>query len=243
MSNNFPILIITGRPAAGKSEVIDYLKKTDPDERLRRFHIGDFEELDDFVYVWETFEIDDILSKHGKPRIWTDEKYWFKDHFIWNLYIERINLEYRKKLARNPNYHDTTTTLIEFARGGEHGISEALSYLHNDILSKACLMYIRVDYEESVRKNRRRARKGEEDSILYHSLPDEKMEFYYKVNDWDKLEALHPTHIAVKGFKIPYAVFENMPEKTLDPKLLGEELERVTKVLWERQSQGHEFRL
>lgn len=233
MSNNFPILIITGRPAAGKSEVIDYLKKVEPEERLRRFHIGNFEELDDFVYVWETFEIDDILTKHGKPRIWTDEKYWFKDHFIWNLYIERINLEYRKKLARDPRYHETTTTLIEFARGGENGIYEALSYLHEEILSKACLMYIRVDYEESVRKNRRRARPGQEHSILYHSLPDEKMEFYYKINDWDKLEAKNPTHIEVKGFKVPYAVFENMPEKTLDPNLIGEELERVTKKLWE----------
>lgn len=237
MSNTFPILIITGRPAAGKSEVIDYLKKTELEERLRRFHIGNFEELDDFVYVWETFEIDDILSRHGRPRIWTDEKYYFKDHFIWNLYIERINLEYRKKLARNPDYHDTTTTLIEFARGGENGIYEALSYLHEDILRKACLMYIRVDYEESVRKNRRRARPGEEHSILYHSLPDEKMEFYYKINDWDKLEAKNPTHIEVKGFTVPYAVFENMPEKTLDPKLIAEELERVTRKLWEMKAQ------
>ena len=39
--NNFPILIITGRPAAGKSEVIDFLKKADPKERLERFHIAD----------------------------------------------------------------------------------------------------------------------------------------------------------------------------------------------------------
>lgn len=232
MGDIFPILIITGRPAAGKSEVIDFLKKLDPQERLRRFHIGAFEELDDFVYVWETFEIDDILSKHGKPRIWTDENYWFKDPFVWNLFIERINLEYRKKRSRNPHYHDTMTTLIEFARGGENGIYEALSYLDDDILAKTCLMYIRVDYEESVRKNRRRARKGEEDSILYHSLPDQKMEYYYKINDWDKLEAAHPTHIAVKGFKVPYAVFENMPEKTIDPKLIAEELERVTDRLW-----------
>jgi hypothetical protein len=233
MSNNFPILIITGRPAAGKSEVIDFLKKTDPAERLARFHIANFEELDDFVYVWETFEIDDILTKHGKPRIWTDEKYWFKDHFIWNLYIERINLEYRKKIARNPNYHDAMTTLVEFARGGENGIFEALSYLHEDILKKAALIYIKVTYEESVRKNRRRARPGEEHSILYHSLPDEKMEFYYKTNDWDKLEAKDPNSIEVKGFKIPYAVFENMPEKTDDPAKIAPELERVTKKLWE----------
>jgi hypothetical protein len=230
--NNLPVLIITGRPAAGKSEVIDFLKKADPKERLNQFHIADFEELDDFVYVWETFEIDDILTRHGKPRIWTDEKYWFKEHFIWNLYIERINLEYRKKLARDPAYHDKKTVLIEFARGGERGITEALNFLHEDILRRASLMYIKVSYEESVRKNRRRARKGEEDSILYHSLPDEKMEFYYKTNDWEKIEAAHPDFIDVKGFKIPYAVFQNEPEKTLDPKLIGEELGKVTTKLW-----------
>ncbi|HLP16459.1 MAG TPA: hypothetical protein VK470_09395 [Bacteroidota bacterium] len=232
MSNNFPILIITGRPAAGKSEVIDFLKKTDPKERLERFHIGEFEELDDFLYVWETFETDDILTKHGKPRKWTDEKYWFNDHFIWNLYIERISLEYRKRVARDPNYHDTQTAVIEFARGGENGIYEALTYLHEDILKRVRLIYIRVPYEESVRKNRRRARPGQEDSILYHSLPDEKMEFYYKTNDWDALEAKDANVIEVKGIRIPYAVFENMPEKTNNPALIGPELERVTKKLW-----------
>ncbi len=230
--NNFPVIILTARPAAGKSEVIDYLKKCDPVERLRRFHIGNVEELDDFIYVWETFEIDDILTRHGKPRIWTDEKYWFKDHFLWNLYIERINLEYRKKIARNANYHDNVTTLVEFARGGENGIAEALGYLHEEVLKRACIVYIRVSYEESVRKNRRRARKGEEHSILHHSLPDEKMEFYYKTNDWEKLEAKNPDYIEVEGLKVPYAVFENEPEKTLDTKLIADELERVTKKLW-----------
>lgn len=230
--STFPILIITGRPAAGKSEVIDFLKKTDPAERRTRFHIADFEELDDFVYVWETFEIDDILSRHGKPRIWTDERYWFKDPFIWDLYIERINLEYRKKIARDPGYHAGMTTLIEFARGGENGIGEALNFLHDDILRRARLLYIKVSYEESVRKNRRRARKGEEHSILYHSLPDEKMDFYYKSNDWETLAARNPDVIEVRGFKIPYAVFENEPEKTHDPALIGRELERVTAKLW-----------
>jgi hypothetical protein len=232
MGTNFPILIITGRPAAGKSEVIDFLKKTNPKERLERFHIGEFEELDDFIYVWESFEVDDILTKHGKPRVWSDEKYWFKDHFIWNLYIERISLEYRKKLARDPHYHDAKTILIEFARGGEDGIHEALTYLDPEILKRVKLMYIRVPYEESVRKNHRRARPGQEDSILFHSLPDAKMEFYYKTNDWEKLEAKDPNVIDVNGIKIPYAVFENMPEKTNDPALLATELERVTKKLW-----------
>lgn len=229
---HLPLIILIGRPAAGKSEVIDFLKKTPTNERLQRFHIADFEEIDDFVYVWETFEIDDILSRHKKQRIWSDEKYWFKDPFIWNLYIERINLTYRKRLAANPDYHDSMTAILEFARGGENGFGEAFSYLHEDVLKRAGILYINVPYEESVRKNRRRARPGLEDSILYHSLPDEKMEHYYKVNDWEKLTAASPDHINIQGVDVPYAVFENMPEKTDKAETLGAELERATGKLW-----------
>jgi len=232
MKNNLDIIILIGRPAAGKSEVIDFLKKTDASERSKRFHIAEFEEIDDFVYVWETFEIDDILSRHGKPRIWSDEKYWFKDPFIWNLYIERISLTYRKKIAADPDYHEKMTTILEFARGGENGFGEAFSFLHEDILKRACIIYIKVPYEESFRKNRRRARPGMEDSILYHSLPDEKMEFYYKTNDWEKITSKEPNYIDIKGVKVPYAVFENMPEKTDEPIKLGAELERATTKLW-----------
>ncbi len=231
--NHLPLLIITGRPAAGKSEIIDFLKNLDPAERLRRFHIGPFVELDDFLYVWETFEIDDILSRYGRKRVFTDERYFFKEHFVWNLFVERINLAYRKLLAKTPGFHDSGTTLVEFARGGKNGIEEALGYLSDDILARAGLNYSRVSYEESVRKNKRRARKGMEDSILYQSLPDEKMEFYYRFDDWDKLERMDAACITVKGRKVPYAVFENEPERTLDRELIGKELERVTTRLWE----------
>jgi len=110
-----------------------------------------------------------------------------------------------------------------------------MTFLSDEMLSKASLVYIKVPYEESVRKNRKRARPGQEDSILYHSLPDEKMDFYYKTNDWDKLEAKDPNFIEVKGYKISYAVFDNMPEKTHDPKLIGEELARATAKLWKIQ--------
>ncbi|MBI1804445.1 MAG: hypothetical protein HY033_08185 [Ignavibacteriae bacterium] len=235
-NTHFPVIILIGRPAAGKSEVIDFLRKTPADERLRRFHITEFEEIDDFVYVWETFEVDDILSRHGKPRVWTDEKYWFNDHFIWNLYIERINLAYRKRLAANSNYHDRMTSVVEFSRGGDNGFAEAFSFLHEEILKRAGIIYIKVSYEESKRKNRRRARPGLEDSILYHSLPDEKMEFYYKTNDWDTLEAKDPNYIDIKGFKVPYAVFQNEPEKTDNPTKLGAELEYATNKLWQIQN-------
>jgi len=45
------------------------------------------------------------------------------------------------------------------------------------------------------------------------------MDFYYKINDWEKIAAADPNYITVKGHKVPYAVFENEPEKTLDPAL------------------------
>jgi hypothetical protein len=235
MSNHFPILIITGRPAAGKSEVIDFLKKCDPIIRLEKFHIANFEELDDFIYVWETFELDDLMTRFNKPRIWSDEKYWFKDQYIWDLYMDRMALDYKKKVLKDPAYHEKMTTLVEFARGGDHAIHNALTFLSDEMLSRASLVYIKVPYEESVRKNRKRARPGQEDSILYHSLPDEKMEFYYKTNDWEELTAKDPNYIEVKGHKIPYCAFENMPEKTMDPALIAPELERVTKKLWSLQ--------
>ncbi len=229
----FEVIILTARPASGKSEVIDYLKKTDVASRQKRFHIGEFEEIDDFPFVWDSFVIDDIMTKHGKPRLFSDEDYYFKDHFIWNLFIEKINVAYAKRLAYNPKYHDTHTAIIEFARGGENGISEALSYLSEDILNKAGIVYIDVSYEESARKNRARKRVGQEDSILFHSLPDEKMEFYYKLNDWEKLIKDDPQFITVKGIKVPYAVFKNEPDlTTAGGEPLGMALKKSFERLW-----------
>lgn len=231
--NHFPIIILTARPASGKSEVIHYLKNSDPVTRLKRFHIAEFEELDDFPYVWDTFVVDDILSKHGKERMFTDKDYYFKDHFVWNLFIEKMNVAYAKKLAYEPNYHDTKTVIIEFARGGDNGIGEALSYLDEKILKQAGIFYLDVSYEESVRKNRARARKGQEDSILFHSLPDEKMEFYYKTNDWKKLIKKNPEYITVKGIKVPYSVFHNEPDlTTAGGEPLGKALEATFDKLW-----------
>jgi hypothetical protein len=232
--DHFKIVILTARPASGKSEVIDYLKKTNAAIRKKRFHIGEFEEIDDFPFVWDTFVIDDIMTKHGKPRLFTDKNYYFKDHFIWNLFIEKINVAYAKKLAYDTKYHDKYTAIIEFARGGENGIGEALSFLSEDILNRAGIFYIDVSYEESVRKNQARKRVGQEDSILFHSLPDEKMEFYYKVNDWKKLTKDDTKYITIKGIKMPYAVFHNEPDLTTDGgEPLGKALEETFEKLWQ----------
>jgi len=238
-TSNFPIIILIGRPAAGKSEVIDYLKKTPIPQRAERFHIRDFEEIDDFLYVWECFEEDAILEKHGKERIWSTKDHYFKDEFLWNLFIEKINIAYNKKVTDTPDFHTQKTAILEFARGGEHGFEEAFSYLDEEILKKAAIVYIRVSYEESLRKNRKRAKPGKLHTVLFHSLPDEKMERIYKINDWDKLAAKNPNYIEIKGHKVPYAVLQNEPEVTDDPMTLGNALEETFTKLWKNYSSSH----
>lgn len=233
MQDTFEAIVLIGRPAAGKSEVIDYLKKTPVTERRKRFHIGEFEELDDFPILWERFEDDDIFERYGKPRLHTTSDYYFKDEFFWNFLIERLNLGFAKKIAADPDYTKKTTSIIEFARGGENGFREAFDHLSDEILKRAGIVYIQVSYEESVRKNRRRFRPDMADSILYHSLPDEKMDFYYKTNDWDKLAKGLDGRLAIRDHKVPFAVFPNEPEKTDDPAKLGPALEDVFGRLWQ----------
>lgn len=228
----FEVVILNGRPAAGKSEVIDYLKQVPVEERKRRFHIGEFEELDDFPILWERFEDDDVFSRYGKPRHHTTKDYYFLEPFFWNFLIERLNIAYRRRLRDDPRYHDRRTAIVEFSRGGERGFEEAYSFLCPEILARGGIVYIDVSYEESARKNRRRANKDRPDSILQHSLPDEKMEFYYRTNDWDRLAARDPQAIEVNGVRVPYAVFKNEPEVTDKPELLGKALEDVFGRLW-----------
>lgn len=54
--NHFDIVILMGRPASGKSEIIDFLKKTPLIERDERFHIALMDEIDDFPMLWTWFE-------------------------------------------------------------------------------------------------------------------------------------------------------------------------------------------
>jgi hypothetical protein len=236
MADTFPIIVLIGRPAAGKSEVIDYLKMLPDGERRSKLHIAPFEEIDDFVWVWQTFEDDDIRARHGRPRLTTTPDHYFLDPFTWNLFIEKMNLEFARRLARDADYIDNRTVLLEFARGGENGFREAFSYLSEEILTRAAIVYVSVSYAESVRRNRRRARPGLEHSILYHSLSDDKMETYYKTNDWDKLSGdRREGVIAIKGRPVPFAVFQNEPEKTDDPAKLGLALEELFERLWRRR--------
>ena len=230
--DHIPHLIIIGRPAAGKSEVIDYLKKSHPDTLRSALHLAPFVEIDDFPFVFQCFEIDAIYTKYGKPRRFTDERNYFNDPFVWDMLIERINAAHERFLMEHPGYLETGSILVEFARGGKDGFGRAFSLLREEILRNAAVLYIKVSYEESVRKNRRRARPGQEHSILHHSLRDDQMEFYYKDNDWQELSGGRDDgFIEVKGVKVPFVALNNEPEVTDEVAKLGPALTRNLDVL------------
>lgn len=232
--NTFDVILLNGRPAAGKSEIIDHLKKTKLDERIRRFHIGEFEEIDDFPMLWERWEDDNIYQKYGKERLYTTEDLYFKEQFFWTFLIEKINTVYAKR-RRDPSYHDRTTSIIEFARGAEHGgWKSAYPVLSDDILARAAIIHISVTFEESMRKNRRRYKPDQADSILFHALEDEKLTKLYKDSDWDEFSGGRASgQLEIRGFKVPFVIFNNMPEKTDKPDVLSAHLEEVTEKLWQ----------
>jgi hypothetical protein len=234
MEKLFKKLILLGRPASGKSEVIHYLKNSSPEDRLKRFNIGKIEEIDDFPMLWIWFEEDDILEKKfNKPRLHSTKDGYFLFEYQWHLLIERICLDYKKKIRDNSNYHDNITCLIEFSRGTEHGgYKEAFKHLSPEVLQDAAILYVNVPYEESLRKNRKRFNPDKPDSILEHGLPDSKLERLYKEVDWEEVSSASPTHININGVNVPYVVFENIPSKTDDPSLLGPALDEVVGRLW-----------
>lgn len=232
--NTFDILLLIARPAAGKSEIIDHLKHTEVDLRVQQYHIGEFEEIDDFPMLWTWFEEDDILTKMGYPRLHSDEKRDFLGEHLWNVLIERICLEYHKKLRDEPDYHDRKTTIIEFARGSAYGgFKQAFQHLSQEVAEKMAILYLNVSWEESLRKNRARFNPDRPDSTLEHGLTDEKMEALYRYGDWEEISAADPAFIEIQGVQVPYAVFENEDDVTTgrgEP--LAERLEETLGRLW-----------
>ncbi len=193
-NNTFDILVLNARPAAGKSEIIDYLKQCNSTDRKQRFHIDAFEEIDDFPMLWIWFEEDYQLEAMGFPRLHSDENGYFKWHHLWNLLIRRMCWDYQKKIDRIPGYHEKTTMVIEFSRGSEHGgYLEAYKHLSPDVVKRMAILYVDVSYDESFRKNRKRFNPDRPDSILEHGLSDEKMERLYKDVDWYDVNPERPS--------------------------------------------------
>jgi hypothetical protein len=231
------LILLLGRPASGKSETLDYLRRLDAEERLRRFKVGRLLTVDDFPLLWEWFEEDAILERMGKPRLHSTPDGYFSERYLWDVLIQRLCLEYDKLCAREADLRQTSTVIMEFSRGTEHGgYAAALDQLSETVLSRAGAVYVSVSFEESLRKNRRRCNAERPDSILEHSLPDEKLERLYKLDDWKDLKRSDPGHLMVRGHRVPCVDFDNHDDVTTPRgEALGARLEQTMRRLRELQ--------
>lgn len=214
----FDNILLLGRPAAGKSEFIDFLKKTPAEERARNFHIGEFEELDDFVWLWEKFKEDDLWEEAGYPRLYSHRdgnNMGLEPHAgkLFDLMFTKFNHEYEKKYLNNPNFFDKGTLFIEFSRGGEEGFARAFERLSKEMVKRSAILYIDVSFEESWRRNVARYEEKLKHSILAHMATRKVMEHFYKTNDWQKITDNRPQgSIKIQGIDVPFFTMHNEPE-------------------------------
>ena len=236
MKKAFDNLIVIGRPACGKSEFFDFIKNSIGDtERLEKLHIAPFEEIDDFVWLWEKCEEDDVWEKMGYQRLVSKvahHAYVITNLHFWNFLIEIINFEVTNKIASNKEFYKDKTLLIEYSRGREGAYKNSLSRFSKEILKKSAIFYVEVSFEESVRRNEARYQEKLKHSILAHKVPDEELNNHYRIDDWDGLtNGKESGYLAIRDVKVPFVTMNNEPEST-DPEVLGNRYASALATLW-----------
>jgi hypothetical protein len=219
MPKTFDHLLLLGRPAAGKSEFIDFMKNTPDEERAKVFHIGRFEELDDFVWLWDKFCEDDLWEEAGYERLYSNivdgTNYGIKPTMgkLFDMMFARFNHEVASHYINRPEFYKDGTLIIEFSRGGENGYANALSRLSDTILARAAILYVQVSFEESWRRNIARYEEKLKHSVLAHMTPRDVMEHYYKVDDWTNLtKEKRDGKLTVRNISVPFVTMNNEPE-------------------------------
>jgi len=208
--DTFAVLLLVGRPACGKSQIIESLKRVPSKVRRQRYHSADLDVLDDFPAIWSWLQEDDILERLGQPRLHTNPNGSIKHDYMWHVLIERLSLDYRERAQVHAHYHDGTTTIIEFSRGSvTGGYAQAFSHLADDLLRRAAVLYVQVSFEESLRRNRPRYRPERPGGTLEHTVPDEILRHCYADDGWTALTAADPEYLSVGDIRVPYVVLEN----------------------------------
>ncbi|MCS7240757.1 MAG: hypothetical protein NZ651_05900 [Candidatus Bipolaricaulota bacterium] len=206
----FPYLILLGRPASGKSELINFLSLLPAFERAQAYHIGALRVIDDFPFLWEKFQEDDIWEALGCERRFSrraEENYAVACDRIWDFLLFRLNTELRKSSRRTGE-----TVVVEFSRGGPAAYRRALSLLDPDVLAQSAVLYLHVSFAESLRRNRARYDRDHRDGILTHSVPEEEMLHTYQSDDWHNLASGDAGYLAIQNTRIPYITVYNEPE-------------------------------
>lgn len=221
----FDHVILIGRPAAGKSEFIEFLKKVLDAERAKKFHIGKFEELDDFAWLWEKFTEDNFWEEAGFSRIYSHRE---GNNMglnpdaakLFDLMCARFNKEVKEKYFSQPEFYNDGTLFIEFSRGGKDGFRNAFSRLSKEIFERAAILYIDVSFEESCRRNNARYEEKLKHSILAHKATDRVMDHFYRTNDWSSLVGGKQNgFLELHGIKVPFVSMNNEPELPPGPEI------------------------
>ncbi|PIR16963.1 MAG: hypothetical protein COV46_06220 [Deltaproteobacteria bacterium CG11_big_fil_rev_8_21_14_0_20_49_13] len=239
MKNIFQHLFILGRPASGKSEFIDFMKKAADAERAGKFHIGKFAEVDDFLWIWEKFMEDDIWEKIGEKRLYS------KEYMPGNpgmtpdaerllmFCMHKFNEAITKSYLPNPEFYKDHTLFIEFARGRKDAYKNALTALKPEVLKKSAILFVLTTRDESWRRNVARYQEKQKHSILAHMVPKETFGHFYGEHDW--LDITHNEqngYITFHNVKIPFVTMNNEPE-SVDPKVLEPRYGNALNKLWE----------
>ncbi len=206
----FPYLLLLGRPAAGKSELIQFLTQLSPDERAEAYHLGALRVADDFPLLWQLFVEDDLWERVGRGRLHSrraGENYAVADDRLWPFLILQLGERIRARPAAVGE-----TVVVEFARGGATGYRDALALLPAEVLQNAAILYLDVPFEESWRRNLARYDRARRDGILTHSVPREEMERTYASDDWASLARASDGYVAVGEARVPYVTVPNVPE-------------------------------
>jgi hypothetical protein len=244
MSQTFQHLLVLGRPACGKSEFIDFLKHSPDEMRRQRLHIGRFEEVDDFPWLWEKFQEDVIWEKAGYGRLYTQEYMPGnpgmapKGAKLFDWCMHKFNDVIGRQYLSQPDFYRDSTLLIEFSRGGANGYGRALGMLDPGVLAPAAIFYINVSREESWRRNVARYQEKLKHSILAHMVPRETYDCFYDTNDWDELTGGQPAgHLDINGLRVPFVSMNNEPEST-DRAVLEERYAGALERLWQLRGSG-----
>lgn len=236
MINTFDHFFILGRPASGKSEFIDFIQNMGDERRSGDFHLSRLKILDDFVWLWEKFEEDDVWEKIGRPRLHSKKSghgYILDDSALFDFLIEKLNITVlREYLSQNSFYNDHTL-FIEFSRGGEKPYHPALLRFSPEVLKRAAIFYIEVSADESFRRNEARYVEKLKSSILAHKTPDEDMKRFYSHDDWNEMtKNKREGCLTVNQVKVPFVTMLNEPESK-EPSVLGPRYKKALDKLWE----------
>lgn len=127
-------------------------------------------------------------------------------------------------------YDESSTVIVEFARGGPegsdmplpppHGYRYTLPFLGTDMLERASILYVWATPEESRRRNLERAHPGGEAdaTVLHHSAPDVVMRNDYGTDDlpWLIDQGGGAVHVDVqsRSIALPAATIDNRVDAT-----------------------------